>query len=165
MQDETPKRGKGRAFKWVLGLSLALNLLVIGAIAGAALRYGGDRGAGVKGPPGIHSYGAPFVRALPREARRAFHRELRSRGGLPSRADRRAVYDEMALLLRQDPFEPEAIRDLLARQQQVAQGVQQQAHEAWLALVTRMTPAERAAVAERLQDSLRKRRHRDKKRP
>ncbi|NNK15586.1 MAG: hypothetical protein HKP51_01630, partial [Sulfitobacter sp.] len=39
-KERNPQR-MGRALKWALGLSLAVNLIVVGFLAGAAMRFSG----------------------------------------------------------------------------------------------------------------------------
>lgn len=156
---QTPKAPQNsRTLKWMLGLSLALNLVFIGFLIGVAWRVAGsDVGPRAMGPA-AQNYGAPFVRALPREARRALHRKLRSQAsGLPSRAERRALYLSMIDALRSDPFDPAQIEALFAAQADGAERVQRVAQEGWLDLVTRMSEADRLAVADRLAEAIKRR--------
>ena len=147
----------GRGLKWVLGVSLSLNLLIIGALAGAAYRHSKDpdmqRGRSfVAG-----NYGGPLARSLPKDARRALIRDLRSEvSGVPSRPERQATYREMISALRQEPFDPERVTLVFARQSDVARQVQVYAQDAWLKIVTDMSAEERADVAYRLEEALRR---------
>ena len=161
MENETSKRPVGRGLKWALGLSLALNLVIVGFLAGAVLRHAGDdrkdRG------PTLQSYGAPFVRALPRDAKHKLRAALRKE--LPSRQDRRRLYEKLLETLRADDFDAEAARDVFATQTDAAQSVQERAQNAWIALVSDMTVAERAAVADRLEETLKRRGKKRERRP
>lgn len=161
MDDKAMPRRKGRAWKWILGVSLALNLLVIGAMGGAALRHGGfDREArSASQPP--QRYGAPFVRALPREAQRDMRRTLRAQAraeGLPNRSARRASYEEMVALLRAPDFDAGAARAVFDAQSQTARQVEGKARGVWLEIVAEMSAAERQVVADRLEEALTRKR-------
>jgi uncharacterized membrane protein len=151
----TVPAGKGRLVKWVLALSLALNLVIIGLVAGAAMRFSGAHDEGRFRGPAEHSYGAPFVRALPREAKRELQRSLRAQAPqLPSRAERRASYGQMVQVLRQEPFDPAQAQAIFEQQSNAAQSLRDRAQTAWLELVSAMSPAERAEVAQRLEQGL-----------
>lgn len=137
-----------RWMRWALGLSLALNLAVLGLVAGAALRHGGpDRGGHPK-PMGVMLY-----RELPREIRR----ELRETAFAPrAEIDRQRRADAAAVdaALRAQPFDPARLEAVLQ-----AQAAQRAAHHArmqaaWLDRVAAMSDAERAAYADRLQAAL-----------
>lgn len=152
--DKKPSR-PGRLFKWVLALSLALNLVVVGLFAGAAMRFaGGDKGGRfheARGP----GTGASFLRALPKEARRSLREKMRTEGGdMPSRAERRAVFEQMVEALRQEPFDREQMRVLFEAQVGASQGMRDRAQEGWLELVGGMTAAERAEVADNLEKGM-----------
>ena len=145
-------------FRILLGASLALNLLVIGLIAGAAWRHGGGPGKGWHhAPPGLQSYAAPYVRALPREARRDLHRGLRREVGGAGRAERRALYAEMLAALRATPFDAAAVEAVLGTQRERVLALQAAGQARWLATVTAMTPEARARYADRLEEELRRR--------
>ena len=141
--------------RWVLGLSLALNLLIIGAIAGAFLRHGGppDRG----GRFDAAGYGAPYVQALSRADKRQMRKALKDlRGSLPSRKDRRALYGEMLTVLRADDFDRDRVLALFETQRGIALSVQSAAQDAWLAHISAMSLQERRAFADRLEEVLRR---------
>ncbi|KIN60391.1 Metal resist domain containing protein [Sulfitobacter noctilucae] len=154
MDAQKPKQPMSRVVKTVLILSLALNFVVLGLAAGAAWRFSGENHADRRGSPSVQSYGAPYIRALPREMRRELGRSLRRDGGLPDRAVRRAQYDQMVTLLRSTPFDADAVRDILADQRSTAEAFQVQAQNGWVALVTEMSQTERATLADKLQEQL-----------
>ncbi|KIN63971.1 RNA polymerase sigma-70 factor [Sulfitobacter noctilucicola] len=160
MDNTQSARRLPRAFKWAFGISLALNLAFVGVFAGAALRHIGD-GPQKRGPRDIaQSYGTPFVRALPREARRDLRQSMRQ--GNPSvmstREGRRGVYLEMAEILRADPFDADSATALLSGQSEAAQNAQARAQTAWLRIVGTMPHADRMMVADRLEEQLNERR-------
>ncbi len=137
-----------RARAWVrilLGVSLALNLAVIGLVIGAAFRFGGPGGAHRPPPP----MGAILYRELPREDRKA----LRGRafGGREEHATKRR--DEAAAIdaaLRAVPFDAAALDAFLDGQARHREEFLSIVQEAWLARVSAMSDAERAAYADRL---------------
>ena len=161
MTVETSRAASGRGLKWALGLSLALNLVILGFLGGSAWRLAGPEGGhrDMRATPA--SYGAAFVRALPQREQRRLHRDLRRQGeGLPSRAERRALYGEMLELLRADRFEPDRARAIFDRQADTAHAVQTRAQAGWLRIVEEMSAAERAEVANRLEKVLARGPHR-----
>lgn len=159
--DETPKPGR-RWLRWALIASLAVNLIFVGLIAGAAYRHAGGPGAvAVANGHGPRSYATPYVRALPRDVRRALFRDMRQGDrGIPDRAGRRAMYNEVLAALRAEPFDADAVAGLVRRQGQVALDLQTAAEGAWLAQVGQMTVPERAAYADRVEEELRRGPHR-----
>ncbi len=160
MSETEPK--KRRVPLWVkilLGVSLALNLAIIGLAAGVVTRLGGRP----DGPAGVN-YALPYVMALPGDIRREIGSDLRrgSRDGdLPRRGERRAQYQRMIDVLSVEPFDPAAARAVLMAQSDQTLALQSAAHDAWLARVSQMTAEERADYAARLSDIL-SRRHKRK---
>ncbi|WP_195820774.1 periplasmic heavy metal sensor [Roseobacter sp. MH60115] len=158
MQDTPPKRPRiSRRIKVILGLSLALNLAVVGLIAGTALRHGDEKRGGPRSA-GFGAYGLPYMIALPREERRSVIQAVRAgkKGDLPDRAARRALYLEALTALRASPFDAQALSDVVTRQAQTTIRVQQVAQDAWLEVVANMSDAERAAYAEEIEEVLRR---------
>ncbi|WP_300014568.1 periplasmic heavy metal sensor [uncultured Roseobacter sp.] len=158
MQDTPPKRPRiSRRIKVILGLSLALNLAVVGLIAGTALRHGDEKRGGPRSA-GFGAYGLPYMIALPREERRSVIQAVRAgkKGDLPDRAARRALYLETLAVLRASPFDAQALSDVVTSQAQTAIRVQQVAQDAWLEVVANMSDAERAAYAEEIEEVLRR---------
>jgi len=154
MDDPTtaPKAARGpRWVKVVLALSLALNLAIAGAVAGFFLRDGPMRDSRT-----AMGYAAPYIIALPREARRGVFQTIRSDDALPKRKDRRAQYAEMLAALRSDPFDGDAVRTILTRQWQSVGDIQDVAQSAWLAAVSGMSTDERAAYVEKVEEVLRR---------
>lgn len=158
MDVETPKPRAGRGVKLAFGLSLALNLVFVGLIAGTAWRFAGP-GKGLHGGgPGMKDFGAPYVRALPREDRKALLREVRGAGGgLPSRSERQAMRLSLIAAVRAETFDTQAVREIFATQTDAAQSVLRAAQEAWIKIVAGKTAAEREQLAETLEEMLKRR--------
>jgi len=151
-------RKPGRGLRVALMLSVMLNLLVVGVLAGGALR--GPHG----GPPGLP--GQPDIRALwralPAEARADLRDMGRERGfpgermPRPSREERRARADEInagiLAALRAEPFDAAAFSRLIDGDREALARRLDAAREAFAAEVAALSPAERQAMAERLQE-------------
>ena len=155
MTTATNAKPPRRWMRWVLLVSLTLNLLVIGLATGAALRLSGWG----EGPPN-RALGPMLYRELPREDRRVLRGTLRTSEVAPPMRPRQQAR-AMALLLRADPFETEAMAALLAQQRQTQVTFQSEVQRTWLVHVTQMTLDERAAYADRLEAAVE--RHRRKR--
>lgn len=149
MQDQ-PRGRRQRLMKAVLVLSLALNLLVLGAIGGALWRHGGFGPPGKDGRPGARSYAAPYMQALPPEQRRELHRQMRAERPRQSAEDRQAAYRQMLEALRAEPFDRAAAEAVLAAQGRAAQQGLETSHALWLAQVAKMDAPARRAYADAL---------------
>jgi uncharacterized membrane protein len=139
--------------RWLLIGSLAMNLAVLGIVAGAMLS-GRDGG----GPHrGIDIALGPFARALSDDDRRAVMRDLRQDGRLqlPSRGDRNRNLAQLVSALRTEPFDPASLSALLNGQRDRALSVQATTQDALINRIAAMTPAARAAFADRLEAELR----------
>lgn len=134
--------------------SLAFNLLVVGMVAGFALRGEGRA-------PMARDGGWPYVAALPVRDRLAVGRDIRQalRAGGMTREARRSSFDEALSLLRDDPFSVERFEALLSRQFAAASLVQDAGRRALLAKIAAMRPEERARYADRLAEAMRGGRH------
>lgn len=140
-----------RTARWVrvlLALSLALNLLVLGAVGGALTMRGKWQGhARVAG-----FSGGPLTRALVPEDRRRIGQEIRAAydtGALP-RVDRAAALEALVADLRAVPFDPQAVAAELDDRQIRLEAHFRMAQRLLLDRLTQMTDAERAAFADRL---------------
>jgi len=157
---QTPREGaggRGGLRPWlriVLFASLALNLAVAGLVAGFFVMHGDDRGR--RGPPRVDRMGGPLTHALTREDRHAIGREIwqEYRKGRPSREAIRAEYAEVAAALRADPFDSARVAESLARQRDFALNRQELGNRLLLERLEAMTPAERAAFADRLEEGM-----------
>ncbi|MFZ5965323.1 periplasmic heavy metal sensor [Thalassococcus sp. BH17M4-6] len=137
----------------VLFASLALNLVIVGIVAGFVLRGGPDHRDGPRGRDGAVRYS----RALTEDQRDALRRDLRA----AFRGDRRAVAAEIAgdfraavEVLRADPFDRAAFDAVMARQDTRAEARQQTGRQALLDVVSGMSTEERQAYADRLSDQI-----------
>jgi uncharacterized membrane protein len=156
MADKPLKRRSrtARSVRWALGLSLALNLIFVGFIAGAAFRFR-------DGPPGAkmdpRGYAAAYVRALPRAERREIHRALREGASAgEERAGPLRRYEIILAALRAERFDAEAVQSVLKQQAARADEMQSRAQSVWLRQITAMSSAERLAYADRLEEILRR---------
>ncbi len=156
-QEPSPSLGRrlaaampSRGVRLLLVASLALNLLVAGLVLGDALAGGGPGGP----PRRVEMSLGPLARALDEEDRRAILEDLRARpevaplGRGPHGADLAAI----RAALRAEPFDPDRARAAFAEQARAVAAAQGAAQEALLARLAAMSPAERAAVAERLEE-------------
>lgn len=145
-----------RGIKIALGVSLAVNLLIFGAIGGAMLNGRPD------GPVRdrvdlVRTLGlGPLGRALEREDRdRIVARVGRDRAAV--RAERAALLAatmDFVEAVESEPFDRDATAAALAMQRDHVRGLQERGHEALLEQLERMTPEARAGFAERLRRSL-----------
>jgi uncharacterized membrane protein len=139
-----------RRIRWLLIGSLALNLLVVGAVAGVALRLaGGDR----MPPPAERSLGfGPWSGGLERSDYRALRKGFEA-SGQDLRDMRRAERADRAALvaaLRADPFDPKALDDVAARMQARTLARLDLGQQLIRGHVLAMTPDQRRAFADRL---------------
>ncbi len=147
----TPDTEK-RRWPWLRILligSLALNLLVVGLVIGAALRFGGPDRAHRPPPP----MGAALYRALPRDERRAFRKAMQEAPFNPSR-NRQAQARALADVLRATPFQPTALSEALAGHADERAAWQATVHAVWMDRVREMSDAERAAYADRVEEEM-----------
>ncbi len=138
-----------RLWRMIFVISLALNLAVVGLVVGAvASGRLGD------GPPRAFDLGlGPVARALDPQERRAIGMALRRDAGL-RRGEMRAQTALMIASLRQDPFNPDALRDVIAEQRARLGDIQNAAQEAFINQITAMSPERRAAFADVLEQEL-----------
>ncbi|WP_050931424.1 periplasmic heavy metal sensor [Aestuariivita boseongensis] len=137
-----------RGLRVLFGLSLALNLLVVGALAGAWLRHGWSGHDMHRGGGGM---GRILYQELPQDARRALRQDLR---GSLDRDMMRATRIGPALdkVLRAETLDLDALRDLMARHAAALQTGQNAMREGWLKTLAGMSREERMAYADRLRD-------------
>lgn len=135
-----------RALRILLVLSVTLNLIVIGIVAGAALRD----------PPRPHPDRGPafgiFDRALTEEDRRALREAFRREA-----PDFRAGWQEMQgdlgdmlTALRAEPYDPAAVAAIFARQLDRGQQMMTLGQRLMAERLAEMTPEERSDFADRL---------------
>ncbi|MGB5865170.1 MAG: periplasmic heavy metal sensor [Sulfitobacter sp.] len=155
--------GDMRKLRWmpiVLGISLAINLVVVAALAGAAWRHSGeDRGMDRGDGPRASRGGMIYMQALPSETRKQIRENLR--------AERRPRPDATTMIaaLRQVPFDDATAADILETERGASLERQGRAGDVWLAEVRAMTGPQRAAYADRLEElSNQRKARRDKRR-
>lgn len=151
MSDETQKRSSPRWMRVVLVLSLALNLLIVGAVVGAV-------SSGGKGGPRLSdvSFG-PYTAALGREDRRALRRAIRDTAGRPDRAAARENFQTFLTVLRTEPLDVAEMTRVFEAQGALAQARLAAGKAALLEHIAEMSAADRAAFADRLEEVLRRR--------
>jgi len=132
-----------RRLRLVCFASLALNLALIGLIAGAFLMRPGD-GAG-------RSHGAPLISAMPDDLRGA----LREGRAQRDPGARRARFDRLMNALRADPFDPAELVALLQDQRAIGAARAKRVEVDLISALAKMSRAERAAYADRLAANLR----------
>ena len=129
--------------RWVLVASLGLNLVAAGIIGGAIL----------KGPPPPDPGPGPalwsFARALPDPYRDDLGRSLRAtrKEWIGPREAMESLSRRMAAALRAEPFDPAAVRALLAERNDVAHRLGLQGADLLMAQIARMSPEDRVAYA------------------
>jgi uncharacterized membrane protein len=133
--------------------SLALNLAVVGVVAGIA--FGGGPKERLQR---FDLTVGPLTRAMDQDRRDAVRDALRDSGAFRP-ADRSGMRRDMAALLdalRDDQFDVDAFRDVLMRQRERLQSGQAAVVDAVAVQVTDMSAQERAAFADRLEEQLRR---------
>lgn len=143
---------KGRGMQVALAVSVTLNLIVAGLVAGAILR----------GPPGPEGRDrefmfGPFSEAMQPADRRALRKTILERApGLGQmRQQMRADMDKVLAALRAQPFDPAALAAVMEAQQTRMSGQIAVGSQALRDFLVAMTPEARAAFADRLEARLR----------
>lgn len=133
-------RGLGRVSRLALVISLAVNVAVLGAIAARFVDARDGRGPGFRGPV------APFVLALPADARRPLIGDLRRlRDGGP-----RFGLDPILATITAEPFDPDAVRHAFEAQRVRATRRLVAAETLLIEALATLGPDERRVYAERL---------------
>lgn len=148
----------GRGVKIALGLSLALNLLIVGLVGGAVLGRGG---APERGDPAasLRSLAAgPLTEVLSESERGDLRRGLaESRDRIrPDTVALMQAFREFSGLLTAEPFDREALAEILGAQRGRMQSLMETGHEVLLDELEAMSPAQRADLAQRLERRLRR---------
>lgn len=157
MTEAKKKTGRGRQI--LLVLSLGLNLLIVGLVAGAVLKDGPRHGRDGRFAE-IRSLGlGPVGWALEREDRREIlsrlgeHREELQAG----RGELLQVTRDLAEAVRQEPFDRAGVEAALAAQRERVSGLQTFGHELLIEQLESMDSEARANFAEALEESLSRR--------
>ncbi len=144
--------------RWVriaLVVSLALNLLVVGLVAGAILGGPRDRDRN----PALRDLGfGPFVAALPRADRREMGRAIAREAGAfrENRAEMRAMFEAFLTALRAEPYDPDAVQRIVSGQQAKVSERQDLGRRLLLERIEAMDSAGRAGYADALDAALRR---------
>ncbi|MGL4395897.1 MAG: periplasmic heavy metal sensor [Hyphomicrobium sp.] len=157
--------------RWLYGLlvaSLAVNLLVAGAFAGAfwSHRHGGFRKPHDEAP-GLLG----FVRQLPRERREVIRDHLRAERDRiePMRAGIRAAWDQSNAKLTVEPFDKDALRREMERLVDAERAYKTAVFDAIVTTAEKLTPDERRLLQtwreRRKPHHFKERRWRDRDRP
>ncbi|MBC7154194.1 MAG: periplasmic heavy metal sensor [Rhodobacteraceae bacterium] len=154
--DRTPSRGLRRA----LYVSVAVNLLVVGAVVGLLAAHGlregyphGDRGVGF----GRYTQAlSPQDRAALRDAYQGqMHDMMRQGAGGAEYDDPRALFHAeragIVAALRADPFDPAAVQALFDRQKMRMTAAIALGQSLLLQRISAMSPQERAVFADRVE--------------
>lgn len=153
------RTGMKRWLKVVLFASLALNLAVIGLVIGAVLHGppGPDGRDRARAPSGM---AFPYTRAFSDEAQGQLRRDYieRMRVQRAEQGGREPTYPEVLALLRADPFDRAAFEAVLLRQFTRVEVSQAVGREVLLDRIATMSAADRSAYADRLEESLNRRR-------
>lgn len=139
-----------RRWRWLMGLSLALNLLVIGAVAGSAWRHMAGDGQWRANNRGV-ALSMPYVRALPPDAQQALRASIRDH--MPRnkrRAAQQAQYKAVAAALMENTFNREQMRALLVKHRDIALLRSDVMLNALLSILDDMDVTTRQAYANRL---------------
>lgn len=150
---DNPSKQPLRLWRVVLVLSLALNVAVIGAVAGLAIS-----GRAMDGRPQRITFDfGPLGRVLEPADRRAIGQKLRHDGARPlNRDEMSGKITELATALRAEPFDVDAVSRELGTFRSRSARVQQDAQNAFIAHLVSMSPAERAILADKLERGVRR---------
>ena len=154
MNDSTPdatKRPAGRMLRVALFVSLAVNLLVAGAVIGALLLRGPDHGPRAQV---IDLSFAPYTRAMSADQRAAL-REAWQAGASAAPAELRAAQrrelEELAAALRESAPQPDRIEAILEHRHHRRSEHARRAVQLLATHFAQMPSEERSAYAERLE--------------
>lgn len=150
---DNPRKTPRRLWRVVLVLSLAMNVAVIGAVAGLAIsgHAMNDR------PQRIMFDFGPLERVLEPEDRRAIGRKMRNEAVRPfDRAEMHGKMIDLAAALRADPFDAAAVSRELSAFRSRSERVQETAQNAFISHLVSMTPAARANLADKLENGARR---------
>ena len=158
------KKKTGLWLRVVLFASLAINLLIVGMVAGAMLRGGPGPPARARADVAFFDLGnGPIGRALSHDSRRQIGRGMEARQP-DLRANREAVrqqYGALVQALRAEPFDAELVDAIISQQQHHLLARQDIGKRLLVGHVAEMSAAERAEYANRLDRFLRRSAGRD----
>ncbi len=154
---ETPSPKSG--FRWgrlLLFVSLSINLLIVGMVAGAIYRNGGPANHTEKPPLRELGYG-PYGRALSKENRRDIEQAMLARAGdlNANRDEFRGQIKALLKALRTSPYDAKTVRAIIGSQQERLLQRQDIGRIILLEQIEAMSDEERTKYANRLARSLR----------
>lgn len=161
--DQAPKpaRRSGRWVRVLLFVSLALNLLILGAVAGAVMGQRPDRAGGPPSASLVRDLGlGPYMLALQSDDRKAIRSAAGGERGTDLHAGRRAMrsaYEETIVVLRAETLDSERLLVLIQQQAEAADVGRQLGQRLLVERISRMSLSERHKVAERLETHLKRR--------
>lgn len=147
-ETSTPKTP--RWMRVTLFVSVAMNLLVVGAVAGFLVTGGPDK----RSDRSRADFGTVFMRALGDEDRRALRRDFEA--GLQRQGRERGAFlaELQATLdiLRATPFDRDAFLTSVAEQSRARAAREDLGRDVLVNRIAAMTDAERAAYADRIEE-------------
>lgn len=149
---ETGTPARSQAPRWMqiaLGLSLALNLAVVGMAAGSLVRLGGVDA--MRSPP--QNLVGALLHEMPSTDRRALRDLIRNQ--TERSGQRRDEAAAMVAALRAVPFQPAAMAARIETHTDRRAAVHAATMQGWLDRVSAMSDSARAAYADRLQRAAR----------
>lgn len=141
----------------VLVASLALNIVVLGIVGGAALRW--DKGRDHVRTVQVRDIGiGPFMGAFAPEQRRELGRAFARSAGNPreARQEAQGLFEDMLGLLRSDPFDAAQFETHLLTLQSGFADRQEIGTRLMIAKISEMSPEARMAYADKLDDLLKR---------
>lgn len=146
------RRGLGRGLRLLLVLSLGLNLLILGVIGGAVLGEWRNHERPIVRDLGFGPYGEALSHADRIALMRDFARET---GGFGvERKVAREVFGELLSVLRAEPLDRQALQHLMMRQERHMAERLALGQKLLVRRIEAMSPQERQAFANRLQEAL-----------
>ena len=145
-----------RALRIALAVSVALNLAILGAVAGSFLHEGG--GMGGRGEM-VRDLGfGPFGEALAPDDRRVLREWLKGRAPELRSANSQRYADLTAVqtALRAQPFDPAALRAAFEAMRGRMENQLALGHQALTEVILAMPDAQRLALADRLERGMRR---------
>jgi uncharacterized membrane protein len=139
-------QGLTRRGSVLLMASLALNLLILGTIAGSVFASRGERIAAPGGPTPALNGGIPgFVRTLPKERRAALRESVEQfqRAARPLRVEAFKSRVAAADALVVEPFDPERLKAAMWRLSDAEARLRSQSVDILVGVASKMTSAER----------------------
>jgi len=151
------KFGPGR-WRFLLFASLALNLLIVGMVAGALLRGGPGGKAGLRGDaPPLYNVGyGPYGRAFSKADRKIIAGAMAARSAdlRENREEFRARSLTLLQALRAVPYDPDVVLEIVSQQQASLQDRQSIGRSLLLDHLAAMDDEARSKYANRLERSL-----------